>query len=76
MATAAAKPWPEVLRKLGLNRPVDLVLHFPLRFEDESTVQPLASLGFVTWPSADDKQGSSVQCQVEVIDSQVKQRCE
>jgi ATP-dependent DNA helicase RecG len=71
MATAAAKPWPEVLRKLGLNSAVDLVLHFPLRFEDESTVQPLASLGLGIWSSADDKQGSSVQCQVEVIDSQV-----
>ena len=71
MATAAAKPWPEVLHKLGLFNPVDLVLHFPLRFEDESTVQPLASLGLSTWTRTEESQSSSVQCQVEVIESQV-----
>ena len=40
MADAGPKPklWPQVLQKLGLAGPTDLVLHFPLRFEDESSV--------------------------------------
>ena len=46
MADAGPKPklWPQVLQKLGLAGPTDLVLHFPLRFEDESRLCSLASL--------------------------------
>lgn len=29
------------LAKLGLRRPVDLVLHLPLRYEDETTLEPI-----------------------------------
>ncbi|MFS8929981.1 ATP-dependent DNA helicase [Cupriavidus taiwanensis] len=36
-STAAAR-----LAKLGLRRPVDLVLHLPMRYEDETTVVPIA----------------------------------
>lgn len=70
MADAGPKPWPQVLEKLGLNNPTDLVLHFPLRFEDESRVQSLASLseGFGV---RSDQASPSVQCQVEVLESQV-----
>lgn len=70
MADAGPKPWPQVLEKLGLNNPTDLVLHFPLRFEDESSVQSLASLseGFGV---RSDQASPSVQCQVEVLESQV-----
>ncbi|MGA1528149.1 MAG: DEAD/DEAH box helicase, partial [Burkholderiaceae bacterium] len=48
----------------------DLVLHFPLRFEDESSVQSLTSLseGFGI---RSDQASPSVQCQVEVLESQV-----
>nr|WP_315596307.1 ATP-dependent DNA helicase RecG [uncultured Cupriavidus sp.] len=35
-STAAAR-----LAKLGLRRPVDLVLHLPLRYEDETTLEPI-----------------------------------
>ncbi|MGA1473043.1 MAG: ATP-dependent DNA helicase RecG [Burkholderiaceae bacterium] len=70
MADAGPKPWPQVLEKLGLNNPTDLVLHFPLRFEDESSVQSLTSLseGFGI---RSDQASPSVQCQVEVLESQV-----
>ncbi|WP_432260420.1 ATP-dependent DNA helicase RecG [Cupriavidus sp. TMH.W2] len=36
-STAAAR-----LAKLGLRRPVDLVLHLPMRYEDETTLAPIA----------------------------------
>ncbi|MGA1350826.1 MAG: ATP-dependent DNA helicase RecG [Burkholderiaceae bacterium] len=70
MADAGPKPWPQVLEKLGLNNPTDLVLHFPLRFEDESSVQSLASLSEGFGVRAD-QASPSVQCQVEVLESQV-----
>jgi ATP-dependent DNA helicase RecG len=35
-STAAAR-----LAKLGLRRSVDLVLHLPLRYEDETTLEPI-----------------------------------
>ncbi|WP_066732188.1 ATP-dependent DNA helicase RecG [Cupriavidus sp. D384] len=40
---ARAKPSSAVARlaKLGLRRPVDLVLHLPLRYEDETTLEPI-----------------------------------
>lgn len=64
------KPWPQVLQKLGLRSPTDLVLHFPLRFEDESSVCSLASLSaeFGFWS---EQASPSAQCQVEVLESQV-----
>ena len=72
MADAGSKPklWPQVLQKLGLTGPTDLVLHFPLRFEDESSVCSLASLSteFGFWS---EQASPSVQCQVEVLESQV-----
>ncbi|HCO57574.1 MAG TPA: ATP-dependent DNA helicase RecG, partial [Burkholderiales bacterium] len=72
MADAGPKPklWPQVLQKLGLAGPTDLVLHFPLRFEDESSVCSLASLSteFGFWS---EQASPSVQCQVEVLESQV-----
>ena len=39
---AAASSLREKLRKLGLVRPVDLVLHLPLRYEDETEILPVA----------------------------------
>ncbi len=56
-----ASGWPEGLRKLGLERPIDLLLHFPLRYEDESEV----------WPIARVASGQSVQLQVRVRSAKV-----
>jgi ATP-dependent DNA helicase RecG len=44
-AVPAAKPLSapqKALRKLGLVRPIDLALHLPLRYEDETRLVPLA----------------------------------
>ncbi len=46
-APAPALPKPlsapqKALRKLGLTRPIDLALHLPLRYEDETRLTPLA----------------------------------
>jgi ATP-dependent DNA helicase RecG len=32
----------KALRKLGLRRDIDLALHLPLRYEDETRITPLA----------------------------------
>ncbi|MFN9726399.1 ATP-dependent DNA helicase RecG [Acidovorax sp.] len=47
-AASAAAPGPgtvaqQALRKLGLRRDIDLALHLPLRYEDETRITPLAS---------------------------------
>ena len=60
-APTKARPLPAGLLKLGLVRPIDRVLHFPLRYEDESQVVPLGSV----------MPGQTVQCQVTVLTAQV-----
>ena len=52
------------LRKLGLHRRDDLVLHLPIRYEDETQVVPIA-----TAPG-----GAPVQVEAEVIDVSVQYR--
>ncbi len=37
-------PLKERLKKLGLSRDWDFVLHLPLRYEDETSVTPIADL--------------------------------
>jgi ATP-dependent DNA helicase RecG len=56
-----ARPLPAGLLKLGLVRPIDRVLHFPLRYEDESQVVALGGV----------MPGQTVQCQVTVLAAQV-----
>ena len=34
----------QTLAKLGLHRPIDLLLHLPFRYQDRSQVRPIASL--------------------------------
>ena len=68
---APPEPLPEVpravadrLAKLGIRRPFDLVLHLPLRYEDETRVQAIAAA----------PHGALVQVEGVVIDSDVKFR--
>jgi len=61
MAAAVAPSPPEGLKKIGLHRWVDVVLHFPLRYENESQV--------VT--RADVVPGQFAQVQVQVVSSRV-----
>ena len=50
------------LRKLGLVRDIDLALHLPLRHEDETRLQPIASLRDGI---SGQVQGSVLECRVE-----------
>ena len=66
--TAAASPKPaekthaqKLLDKLGLRRDIDLALHLPLRYEDETRITPLA----------DARDGETVQIEAEVTHSEI-----
>jgi ATP-dependent DNA helicase RecG len=52
------------LQKLGLNSQADLVLHLPLRFEDETRVTPIA----------DAIPGTTAQFEVRVVSSEIAYR--
>ncbi|GAB4212047.1 MAG: ATP-dependent DNA helicase RecG [Rhodoferax sp.] len=66
-ATASATPAParasgpqRALHKLGLTRPIDLALHLPLRYEDQTRLQRMADLRVGEWAQV---QGQVVQHQ-------------
>jgi ATP-dependent DNA helicase RecG len=67
---AAKAPTPAVsgpqkaLRKLGLVRDIDLALHLPLRYEDETQLVPIAAL----------REGQTAQVQGLVRDSRIELR--
>lgn len=64
---SAAKPLSapqKALRKLGLVRPIDLALHLPLRYEDETRITRLA----------DAREGGSVQIEGTVTDCEITLR--
>jgi ATP-dependent DNA helicase RecG len=66
-AVAAAKPLARTadkLAKLGLARDIDLVLHLPMRYEDETTVTPIGAL----------LPGLSAQVEAVVIDNEITYR--
>ncbi len=66
-ATAAAKPLTapqKALRKLGLTRPIDLALHLPLRYEDETRIVKLR----------DARDGDTVQIEGEVTGQEIVYR--
>jgi ATP-dependent DNA helicase RecG len=57
-------PAAQALRKLGLVRDIDLALHLPLRYEDETRIVRLA----------DAREGQTVQIEAEVIACEVAYR--
>jgi ATP-dependent DNA helicase RecG len=61
LTTKPPTDWPEAFSRLALHRPIDLLLHFPLRYEDESQVMRLV----------DFRAGDSGQAQVRVVDHRV-----
>ena len=62
-AAAAAKPFAQkALEKLGLKRPIDLALHLPLRWEDETRIVRLA----------DARDGDIAQIEATVTSSEVR----
>ena len=52
------------LAKLDIRGPLDLIFHLPLRYEDETRITPVR----------DARAGSTVQCEVRVLSSEVTQR--
>jgi ATP-dependent DNA helicase RecG len=63
-AAPALTPPQRALRKLGLVRDIDLALHLPMRYEDETRIVPIASL----------RDGSVAQVQGTVQSSRVETR--
>ena len=60
----AASPARRALDKLGLKRDIDLALHLPLRYEDETRITPIKSA----------REGETVQIEGEVVASEVQLR--
>jgi len=52
------------MEKLGLVRDIDLALHLPLRYEDETRLTPIRAA----------REGDTVQCEGEVIECRVETR--
>ncbi|WP_435531989.1 ATP-dependent DNA helicase RecG [Roseateles amylovorans] len=64
-AVAPAKSAPQkAMEKLGLVRDIDLALHLPLRYEDETRLTPLDQA----------RDGDTLQCEGEVIESRIEVR--
>ncbi|MFN3811705.1 MAG: ATP-dependent DNA helicase RecG [Roseateles asaccharophilus] len=61
----ASKSAPQkAMEKLGLKRDIDLALHLPLRYEDETRLTPIGQA----------REGETVQCEGVVIESRVELR--
>ena len=60
----AASPAQQALRKLGLTRDIDLALHLPLRYEDETRITPIRNA----------REGETVQIEGEVTTSEIQMR--
>jgi ATP-dependent DNA helicase RecG len=52
------------MRKIGLARDIDLALHIPLRYEDETSIVKLA----------DAREGDAIQIEATVVSSEVQSR--
>ncbi|GKS77068.1 ATP-dependent DNA helicase RecG [Acidovorax sp. SUPP950] len=63
-ARPAPSPAQKALQKLGLVRDIDLALHLPLRYEDETRITPLRSA----------RDGDTVQIEATVVSSEVQLR--
>lgn len=61
----ASKSAPQkAMEKLGLKRDIDLALHLPLRYEDETRLTPLRLA----------REGETLQCEGEVTECRIEQR--
>ena len=66
-ARGAAKPVSpaqKALQKLGLTRDIDLALHLPLRYEDETRITPIRNA----------REGDTVQIEATVVSSEIQMR--
>jgi len=60
----APSPAQKALHKLGLTRDIDLALHLPLRYEDETRITPIRSA----------RDGDTVQIEATVVSSEIQMR--
>jgi ATP-dependent DNA helicase RecG len=66
-SSPAAKPLSapqKAMRKMGLVRDIDLALHIPLRYEDETQIVKLSQA----------REGDAVQIEAKVIASEIQMR--
>ncbi|MCV2352879.1 ATP-dependent DNA helicase RecG [Paucibacter sp. B2R-40] len=56
----------KAMEKLGLLRDIDLALHLPMRYEDETRITPIAE--------AQSHEGEAVQCEGEVLECRIETR--
>jgi ATP-dependent DNA helicase RecG len=63
-AAGAGSKTDALLAKLGIRRKLDLALHLPLRYEDETRLTPLSKA----------RPGESVQVEAEVVEASVRYR--
>ncbi len=63
-STPAKSPMVKAMEKLGLRRDIDLALHLPLRYEDETRITPLAEA----------RDGATIQIEAMVMSSEVSLR--
>ena len=61
---AAPSPAQQALQKLGLKRDIDLALHLPLRYEDETRITPLRNA----------RDGDTVQIEATVTHNEIQLR--
>ena len=61
-AKSSPSPAQKALQKMGLVRPIDLALHLPLRYEDETRITPLRNA----------REGSVVQIEATVTTCDVQ----
>lgn len=61
---SAKSPMVKAMEKLGLRRDIDLALHLPLRYEDETRITPLSAA----------RDGATVQFEATVVSSEVSLR--
>ncbi|RYF22215.1 MAG: ATP-dependent DNA helicase RecG [Comamonadaceae bacterium] len=62
--TKPLNPAQKALQKLGLTRDIDLALHLPLRYEDETRITPIRNA----------RDGDTVQIEATVISSEIQMR--
>ena len=60
----APSPAQKALHKLGLTRDIDLALHLPLRYEDETRITPIRNA----------RDGDTVQIEATVVSSEIQMR--
>jgi ATP-dependent DNA helicase RecG len=63
-AKSSSRTGADKLARLGLHTDMDLALHLPLRYEDETQIQPIRQVGFMAG-SASQVEGVVTECDIQ-----------